>query len=137
MGFGVRSTTQHVDGLARLFNIEAKSDLEKYCRGLVVNQVDFVAFILVARHGGWELYRYACHFAERVPSHLRTTDEELARISQRGWVHRDPGSEKIVLPERFVSEAGEARCGQSVARICLDLYRLKGARWSPLSMAVR
>src|SRR6266851_384607 len=61
----------------------------------------------------------------------------LARISQRGWVHRDPGSEKIVLPERFVSEAGEARCGQSVARICLDLYRLKGARWSPLSMAVR
>src|ERR1700694_796968 len=30
----------------------------------------------------------------------------LARISQRGWVHRGPGSEKIVLQERFVSEAG-------------------------------
>ena len=33
----------------------------------------------------------------------------------KGWVHRGPGSEKIVLDERFVSEAGEARCGQSVA----------------------
>jgi hypothetical protein len=25
----------------------------------------------------------------------------------KGWVHRDPGFEKIVLRERFVSEAGE------------------------------
>ena len=45
------------------------------------------------------------------------------------WVHRDPGSEKIVLRERFVSEAGGARCRQSVAQICLALHRLKGARW--------
>ncbi len=73
-----------VEGLGRLFNIQAKSDLIKYCRGLVVNQIDFVAFILVARHGGLKPYRYACHFAERVPSQLRATDEELAALSRNG-----------------------------------------------------
>ena len=46
-----------------------------------------------------------------------------------GWVHRGSASEKIVLSERFVSEAGGSRCRQSVARICSALQRLKGARW--------
>ncbi len=73
-----------VEGLARLFNIESKRDLEKYCRDFVVRHIDFVAFILVARAGGLEPYRYACHFAERVPSHLCATDEELAALSQNG-----------------------------------------------------
>jgi len=53
----------------------------------------------------------------------------LARKSQRGSVHRALGSEKIVLQERFVSEEGETRCKQSVARICLALHRSKGGRW--------
>ncbi len=73
-----------VEGLARLFNIESKRDLEKYCRDFVVRHIDFVAFILVARAGGLEPYRYACHFAERVPSHLCATDEELAALSRNG-----------------------------------------------------
>ena len=73
-----------VEALAWLFNIESKRDLEKYCRDCVVRDVDFVAFILVARAGGLEPYRYACHFAERVPSHLRATDEELAALSLNG-----------------------------------------------------
>src|SRR5215469_3247387 len=30
----------------------------------------------------------------------------LARISQTGWVHRGPGSEKIALPKRFTSGPG-------------------------------
>jgi hypothetical protein len=73
-----------VQGLAWLFNIESKSDLEKYSRGFVVRQIDFVAFIMMARHGGLEPYRYACHFSERFPSHLRATDEELAALSRNG-----------------------------------------------------
>jgi hypothetical protein len=33
MGFGSVLENADVDGLARLFNIESKSDLEKYSRG--------------------------------------------------------------------------------------------------------
>jgi hypothetical protein len=84
--YGIRSVLDNADveGLVRLFNIESKRDLEKYCRDFVVRQNDFVAFILVTRAGGLEPYRYASHFAERIPSHLRATDEELAALSQNG-----------------------------------------------------
>ena len=38
-----------VQGLAILFNVESKRDLEKYCRSFVVRHIDFVAFILLGR----------------------------------------------------------------------------------------
>lgn len=36
----------------------------------------------------------------------RLWEKALARISQRGSVHRGPGSEKIELDKRFISEPG-------------------------------
>jgi hypothetical protein len=70
--------------LARLFNIESKHDLKKYCRKLIVRQSDLVALILLGRTGSLEPYRYASYFAQQVPEHLRTTDEERGALSRDG-----------------------------------------------------
>jgi len=78
--------TVSLEGLIQLFNIESKRNLEKYCQNFMVHQSDFVALILGARAGTLEPYRYACHFDQRTPSHLRATDEELSALSQNGVV---------------------------------------------------
>ena len=41
-----------------------------------------------------------------------------------------------MLRERFVSEAGESRCRQSVARICLALHQSKGDNYCYLPLYV-
>lgn len=76
--------TARCDGFVDLFNTESKADLEKYCRGFVVRQVDLVMWILTAQRGGLEEYRYASHFADKIPTHLHPTDEERAAIGQNG-----------------------------------------------------
>jgi hypothetical protein len=38
---------------------------------------------------------------------LQEVEDKASPDFSKGWVHRDPGFEKIVLRERFVSEAGE------------------------------
>lgn len=76
--------TANIEGLIKLFNIESKRGLEKYCRTLVVRKIDFVALILGARAGSLEPYRYACHFNQAVPAHLQATAEELTALSQNG-----------------------------------------------------
>jgi len=58
----------------------------------------------------------------------------LARISQRGGCTGALDLRKSCWMNGLSQRQGEARCGQSVARICLDLHRLKGTRWWPLSM---
>jgi hypothetical protein len=62
---------------------------------------------------------------------------QLARISQRGRCIGALDLRKSCCKNGLSRRQGKARCGQSVARICLGLYRLKGARWSPLSIADR
>ena len=73
-----------IEGLGQLFNIESKRDLQNYCSHLIIRECDFVALILVARCGGLGPYRYACHFSERAPPHLRITDGERAALSLNG-----------------------------------------------------
>src|SRR4051812_12928097 len=59
----------------------------------------------------------------------------LTRISQRGRCIGALDLRKSCCKNGLSRRQGEARCGQSVARICLDLHRLKGGRWWLLSMA--
>lgn len=74
----------NVEGLISLFNIEAKTDLVKYCRSLVVRRRDFVALIAGARAGALEPYKYDCHFDQKVGAHLHPSKEELAVLNQNG-----------------------------------------------------
>ena len=60
-------------------------------------------------------------------------EEALARISQRGGCTGALDLRTSCWMNGLSQMQGEARCGQSVARICLDLHRLKGTRWWPLS----
>jgi hypothetical protein len=64
-GYGISSMLDHegIEGLVRLFNIESKSDLKKYCCDFVVRHADFVALILEARAG-------ACH---RISTHVASS----------------------------------------------------------------
>jgi hypothetical protein len=64
------------------------------------------------------------HTRDQLPSRHHETPR-LAVASphfSKGWVHWAFGSEKTVLRERVVSETGEPRCRQSVARICSVLH---------------
>jgi hypothetical protein len=58
----------------------------------------------------------------------------LTRISQRGGCIGALDLRKSFCESGLSQGQREARCRQSVARICLDLHRLRGTRWWPLSM---
>src|SRR6516225_189902 len=53
----------------------------------------------------------------------------LARISQTGRCVGVLDLRKSICTNDLPQGQGETRCRQSVAWICLDLHRLKGARW--------
>jgi hypothetical protein len=73
-----------IEDLVKLFNISKKGVLEKYCRTLAIRQLDFVAFILCAKTGGLEHYRYASRFFDRRMPHLTPTPDELAALAHNG-----------------------------------------------------
>lgn len=49
-----------------------------------MHRQDLVALILGAQHGAIAPYRYANHFADMVPPHLRPTEVEHSAIQQNG-----------------------------------------------------
>jgi hypothetical protein len=73
-----------VTSLCTLCNLLSKSEVEKYCRSLILRQRDFVSFVVYARFGVFEPYKYACHFRDRQPAHLIPTAEERAAIGTSG-----------------------------------------------------
>src|SRR6266850_2048701 len=74
------------------------------------------------------------YYFDRLADAASITAASLARISQRGGCTGALDLRKSCWMNGLSQRQGEARCGQSVARICLDLHRLKGTRWWPLSM---
>jgi len=70
--------------LIRLFNIETKRELEKYCREIVVHGSDLVALILGGQAGVLDPYKYACHFDQKVGPHLNPSTEEFSALDQNG-----------------------------------------------------
>jgi hypothetical protein len=70
--------------LVTLCNLTSKSEVERYCRSLIIDQGDFVNFIMYARAGVFEPYKYACAFRDRQPPHLIPTAEEHEALGSNG-----------------------------------------------------
>ncbi|MFA5826853.1 MAG: hypothetical protein WC825_12905 [Gallionellaceae bacterium] len=85
--------------LLELFNFEKKSDLERYCKNLVILRSDFAALILAAQHGVLHPYKYANHFDRKIPSHVIPSKEEHAAIAKNGV-----GAFKTKAARKFVSK---------------------------------
>ena len=66
--------------LIALLYMTDKRELAKHCRQLVVHSDTFAELVMGGRAGLIPLYRYACHFAQHSPGHLRPTDEEFAAL---------------------------------------------------------
>lgn len=98
----------HPEKLIRLFNIETKGELEKYCREVVVHGSDLVALILGGQAGALAPYKYACHFDQKVGLHLNPSAEELSALSQNG-VGLLKGKAKKVISKAFQTFK-ERRC---------------------------
>lgn len=73
-----------IDKLVKLFNIEDKKSVKKYCRNLEISSEDLFHIILVGRSAGLRPYLYACHFDQNTPSHLYPTDRDLSALASNG-----------------------------------------------------
>jgi hypothetical protein len=70
--------------IAGIMQCKTKHDLEKYCRKLILRQIDFSLALLGAHAGAFEPYEYAKCFREWVPDHLNLTDDNLGAIGANG-----------------------------------------------------
>ena len=68
--------TTNLEGLLALFSIDKKRELEHYCKDFVLHSGDFVSLIVAAQAGALAPYKYACHFQDRVPTHLRPAKDD-------------------------------------------------------------
>lgn len=71
------------DGFIKLFNIEKKGELVKYCKNLTIYQSDLVSFISMCK-AGLSGYKYVSSFRDKVPNHLILTDEDRKALSSNG-----------------------------------------------------
>lgn len=70
-----------VTALLTLCNLPSRSEVERYCRSLVIRPHDFTSFVVYSREGFFDPpYKYACAFRDRQPPHLIPTDQERAAI---------------------------------------------------------
>ena len=75
---------KNLEPLLELFNAGKKAHVERHCRSLVVHYSDLAALFVAGRVGVLSPYKYACHFDDRVPSHLLPKQSEpdaLAKAS--------------------------------------------------------
>lgn len=64
--------------LGEMLEIEKKSELDKYCRKIVIPQEDLVKLI----HCSWKIgYIHKIKYNDFVPSHLKPTDKERKALS--------------------------------------------------------
>ena len=86
-----------LNGLIRLFGIDDKQELKRYCKNLVVYSEDFYALILGGRAGAIEPYLYACHFNQQAPEHLVPSEEEKIAFSRRPVGSLEGKAKKLVV----------------------------------------
>lgn len=70
------------ESLIKLFNIDSKKELKRYCQDTIIHSKDFVVLILAAQTGTLSPYKYASHFQDRVPEHLTPRQEEIEALGQ-------------------------------------------------------
>ena len=79
-----QSAQDGIEKLVRLFNLEDKKSVEKYCRDLSISSDDLFHIILAGRTAGIRPYLYACHFDHRTPEHLHPAEHDLAALASNG-----------------------------------------------------
>jgi hypothetical protein len=76
--------TRAMESLLNLFGAPSKAEAQKIADQLVLPWAALAQFILAARLGALDPYRYACHFDEGTPSHLIPTDDERNAFARSG-----------------------------------------------------
>ena len=66
------------DSLRKLFEIDKKSELEKYCRDLILTKEDFAGLVYNCGRIG---YLHDIKSQDFVPKHLAPSDDEVASLS--------------------------------------------------------
>jgi hypothetical protein len=76
--------TSNLEELLKIFTFGKKKELERYCRGLVVNGSDFVSWILHCEHRG-DPFIHQITYRDIVPGHLDLSDSELKALRITAW----------------------------------------------------
>lgn len=71
------------EGFIRLFNIRKKRELIAYCKNLTIYQSDFVSFIELCKSDMRD-YNYLTISHDKIPNHLRLTDEDHSALVSNG-----------------------------------------------------
>ncbi|MFZ2308816.1 MAG: hypothetical protein WAW73_21400 [Rhodoferax sp.] len=74
------SSSDSLEKLLTLLNIDRKKEVERHCRDLVITSEDLVNLIIGGRSGVLGPYQYACHFHEISPDELEPTDGEIRAL---------------------------------------------------------
>lgn len=83
-----------LENLLKLFSLERKKDVEKYCRDLVIKSEDLADIILAGRISGLRPYLYNVHFSETVPEYLNPTEQDFAALTSNGVGKMSRGARK-------------------------------------------
>ncbi len=92
--------------LIELLNAPDRAAAEGICRTMVMSDDDLVQFILAARLGLLEPYRYATHFADYIPADASLESIDLAPIASN---EVGPMSEPAVKAFRRIDHAFKVR----------------------------
>jgi hypothetical protein len=74
--------TRNLEPLLELFNQSKKAEVHRHCRGLKIYGSDLAGLIMAGRIGGIGPFKYACHFDDRIPEHLRPKPSEYAALGR-------------------------------------------------------
>ena len=66
----------NLESLMKIFSFEKKTDLERYCRGLVVSSDDFVKLVLACESSG-KPFLHEISYRDKVPPHLVPENSEI------------------------------------------------------------
>lgn len=86
--------------LKRIFEIEKKSDLEKYCKTITITQKDFVILVYNSYKLG---YKHQIKYKNYVPDNLKPTDEEVNSLSSIKQGEKLAGSAKRFISKIFAT----------------------------------
>jgi hypothetical protein len=89
------SEGSNLEGLLKIFTFSKKKDLERYCRGLVVNGCDFVSLILHCEQRGDPFIHQISH-RDIVPEHLLPSESEHKALSDNSPGLLTPEAAKAV-----------------------------------------
>jgi hypothetical protein len=89
------SEGSNLEVLLKIFTFGKKKDLERYCRSLVVNGSDFVAWILHCELRG-DPFIHQITYRDIVPGHLDPSDSELKALANNGLGELGPEAAKAV-----------------------------------------